>query len=153
MRHIEDPVEARRRIARFLERAERRDAYGELLARGEMSRRLADPEARENLRRDLRRQARADKLKIITREYDDRVIALLNRPLTEEREAEAFQTLSEAYEALDIAQRLGHTPKVASREHDESVAYCTVCNALGHADGGGDDLVLAGPLYCEPCPT
>ena len=53
---IEDPVEARRRIDRFLERAARRDAYGELLARGQVSRHLDDPTARENLRSELRRQ-------------------------------------------------------------------------------------------------
>jgi hypothetical protein len=73
---IEDPVEARRRIDRFLERAARRDVYGELLARGQVGRVLEDPEARKQLRSELRRQARADKLRIITREYDDVVIAL-----------------------------------------------------------------------------
>jgi len=50
VRVIEDPVEARQRIERFLERAGRRDAYGELLARGQVSRKLGDPEARSQLR-------------------------------------------------------------------------------------------------------
>jgi hypothetical protein len=47
---IEDPVEARRRIDGFLERAARRDVYGELLARGQVGRVLEDPEARKQLR-------------------------------------------------------------------------------------------------------
>lgn len=50
-----------------------------------------------------------------------------------------------------MARRLGQQSRVASREHEESVAYCTVCNAIGHADGTGADLVLAGALYTDPC--
>lgn len=149
---IEDPVEARRRIDRFLERAARRDVYGELLARGQVGRVLDDPAARKQLRSELRRQARADKLKIITREYDDDVvIALLNRPMTGEVGDEARHAIRGAYEAADVARRLGHNARVGSREHDEAVAYCLECGALGYADGSGDELVLAGALYCDRC--
>jgi hypothetical protein len=148
---IEDPVEARRRIDRFLERAAPRDVYGELLARGQVGRVLEDPEARKQLRSDLRRQARADKLRIITREYDDVVIALLKRPITPELKDEARNAIRGAYEAADVARRLGHQARVGSREHDEAVAYCLECGALGYADGSGEDLVLAGALYCDQC--
>jgi hypothetical protein len=120
---IDDPVEARRLIDRFLARAARRDAYGELLARGQVSRRLEDPDARENLRRDLRRQARADKLKIITREHGEVVLALLDRSLGDDRKE--LGAIRDAYETVAVAERLGHQPRVATREHEDSLAYCT----------------------------
>ena len=148
---IEDPIEARRRIERFLERARRRDAYGELLASGQVSRLLDDPDARKNLRSDLRRQARADKLKIITREYGEVVVAMLDRPTTPERDEEALNAIRSAYQAADVAELLGHLPRVAAREHSEAVALCTTCRALGHANGTGDELELAGALYTDRC--
>lgn len=152
MQFIEDPVAARRRIQRFLDRAARRDPYGELLASGQMSRRIGDSEKRDALRRELRRQARADKLKIITREYGDVVIALLNRPIAAEQEAEMLDGIRAAYDLADVAKRLGHHPRVASREHTEGLAYCTTCGELGHFEGSTSDLVVAGPLYTDPCP-
>lgn len=118
-----------------------------------VTRKLDDRDAREKLRSDLRRQARADKLRIITREYDDLVIAMLNRTITGDFEIEARNAIRDAHAVADVAKRLGHQPRVASREHVESVAFCTVCNALGHADGTADDVVLAGPLYSDPCIT
>ena len=80
-----------------MKRAARRDVYGELLARGQVGRVLEDPEARKQLRSELRRQARADKLRIITREYDDVVIALLKRPMTPELKDEARNAIRGAY--------------------------------------------------------
>ena len=152
MQFIDDTVAARRRIERFLDRAARRDPYGELLASGQMSRRVGDAEQRDALRRELRRQARADKLKIITREYGDVVIALLNRPIAAEQTTEMLDSIRAAHEVADVAKRLGHHPRVASREHTEGVAYCTACGELGHFEGSTADVVVAGPLYTDPCP-
>jgi len=79
------------------------------------------------------------------------VIALLDRPLTVEGDAEAFDAMRDAYAAADLARSLGHQPRVASREHEESVAYCAICSAMGNADGVGEHLVVAGSLYTDPC--
>lgn len=79
------------------------------------------------------------------------MIALLKRPITPELGDEARNAIRGAYEAAGVAGRLGHQARVGSREHDEAVAYCLECGALGYADGSGEDLVLAGALYCDRC--
>ena len=66
----------------------------------------------------------------MTREYDDVVIALLKRPMTPELKDEARNAIRGAYATADVARRLGHQPRVGSREHDEAVAYCLECGAL-----------------------
>jgi len=148
---IEDPVEARRRIEEFLNRAARRDAYGELLATGQVSRKLSDRDAREALRSDLRRQARADKLKIITRAYDELVIALLDRPISNEMEARVLRSAHDALEAAAHAKALGHQPRVIAREHTEYLAHCIACDAVGHVDASSNEMALSGALYCDRC--
>jgi len=148
---LEDPVEARRRIQHFQERAGRRDAYGELLARGRVSRRVSSPEQRDTLRRALRTQARADKLKIITRAYGDVVVAMLNQPVTPDRETEMFEAMRETHAAADVANRLGHQPRVLAREHREFVALCMSCNAQGHVRASGGELEVAGALCTDAC--
>lgn len=148
---VEDPVEARRRIQHFQERAGRRDAYGELLARGQVSRGVNSAEERDALRRALRAQARADKLKIITRAYGDVVVALLNRPVTRDREAEMFEAMRETHAAADVANRLGHQHRVLAREHREFLALCMSCNAQGHVRASTGELEIAGALYTDAC--
>jgi len=63
---LQDPVEILQRIEQLLERVKRRDSYGELLARASVVVALSDIQDPDKWRADLRRQARADRIKIRT---------------------------------------------------------------------------------------
>ena len=63
---MHDPVDIRRRIDRLVARVDRRDDYGQLLASGQVIQRFEDVEDVEAWRAEIRRQARADKIKVRT---------------------------------------------------------------------------------------
>src|SRR3954451_12477119 len=64
--HLHDPVDIRRRIDGLVARVDRRDDYGQLLARGQVIHAVEDVRDVEGWRAEIRRQARADKIKVRT---------------------------------------------------------------------------------------
>jgi hypothetical protein len=78
-RVMHDPVDIRRRIDRLVSRVDRRDDYGQLLARGRVIYRLQDVDDIEAWRAEIKRQARADKVKVRTGFNGGIVWALLAR--------------------------------------------------------------------------
>jgi hypothetical protein len=63
---MHDPVDIRRRIDRVFARVHRRDDYGQLLARGAVVHAVDEVDHVETWRAAIRRQARADRIKIRT---------------------------------------------------------------------------------------
>ena len=63
---MHDPVDIRRRIDRLLARVDRRDDYGQLLASGQVIHEVEDVDDIEAWRAEIRRQARADEIKVRT---------------------------------------------------------------------------------------
>ena len=146
---MQDPVEIRRRIERLIERVDRRDDYGQLLARGDVIRRLdevGDPEA---WRAELRRQARADRLGIRTGFGNGVVWALLANGGTPARadESRLYGKLLEAIVPPVVEHR--HEPSVLLRDGTEVILRCDRCPALGYGDAA--DALLGGDLLEENC--
>ena len=77
---MHDSVDIRRRIDRLVARVDRRDDYGQLLACGHVVLRLEDVEDIEAWRAEIRRNARADKIKVRTGFNHGIVGALRGRP-------------------------------------------------------------------------
>ena len=73
---MHDPVDIRRRIHRLGARVDRRDDYGKLLTYGQAIHRLEDVDDIEAWRAEIKRQARADKIKVRTGFNDGIVWAL-----------------------------------------------------------------------------
>src|SRR4051812_44478801 len=63
---MHDPVDIRRRIDRVVARVHRRDDYGVLLARGAAVRALDEVDDVEAWRAEIRRHARADRIRVRT---------------------------------------------------------------------------------------
>jgi hypothetical protein len=76
---MHDPVDLRRRIDRLVARVDRRDDYGQLLARGQVIHAVGDVRDVEAWRAEIRRQARGDKIKVRTGSNEAIVWALLVR--------------------------------------------------------------------------
>jgi hypothetical protein len=73
---MHDPVDIRRRIERLIARVDRRDDYGQLLASGQVVHGLDEVVDVDAWRAEIRRQARADKIKGRTGSNDGLVWAL-----------------------------------------------------------------------------
>jgi len=73
---MHDPVDIRRRIDRLVARVDRRDDYGQPLAHGQAIHRLEEVDDIEAWRAEIKRQARADKIKVRTGFIDGIVWAL-----------------------------------------------------------------------------
>ena len=76
---MHDPVDIRRRIERLIARVDRRDDYGQLLARGQAIHDVGEVDDVEAWRAEIRREARADKIKVQTGFNEAIVWALLVR--------------------------------------------------------------------------
>lgn len=63
---MHDPVGIRRRIDRVVARVDRRDDYGQLLASGAVVYAVDEVDDVEAWRAEIRRQARADRIKVRT---------------------------------------------------------------------------------------
>ncbi len=105
--------------------------YAELLHRS----RVASPEGvdPEAWREEIRRQARQDKIRVITRRDGARALAMLNPSLSDEH-ANEFMAVALArgqmLEGLaDTARRLGHEPTGWLRSDDEYASACSRCQA------------------------
>ncbi len=114
--------------------------YAELLHRGQVSSPAgADPEA---WRAQIRRQARQDKIRVITRRDGDRAFALLNRSLAEERKDELMRDAlvrgQQLQQLAESARELGHEPVGWLRSDDEYISACSRCGARMYARLGAE---------------
>jgi hypothetical protein len=149
---MEDPVDISQRIDRLVKRVERRDDYGTLLARGEVikhAERVEDPEA---WRADIKRQARADRIKVRTGKTGSRVWAALQGPVPQPQMAEAERLFHLGEELKLRAEHLGHSPKVKLSDGEEALFGCEQCDAEGYAHADSEPLV-GGTLFEDDCPN
>ena len=107
---MHDPVDIRRRIERLIERVNRRDDYGQLLASGQVVHSADEVMDVDAWRAEIRRQARADKIKVRTGFNDGLVWALRRRPdrATSVRDIQRYRDL--LAHAVPLAVDLGHEP-------------------------------------------
>lgn len=148
---MEDPVKMNRRVERLLKRVARRDDYGQLLASGQAIRRLENVDDPEAWRAVIRRQARADRIKVRTGMNGHIVWALLSEGWTEAREAESDRYTEVLREAVPHAVKHRHEPMLAVRDGEEALLRCERCEALGYGDAGAGPLI-GGPLFEDECP-
>lgn len=146
---MEDPVEINRRIERFVERVRRRDDYGELLFSGEVIRSRDDVEDPGEWRAEIRKKARADRIKIRTGETGEKVWALINRLPSSARLLEGRHFFILAERALEEARFHGHEARVALRDGEEALIMCDSCSALGYLDAA--ESMAGGSILEQDC--
>jgi hypothetical protein len=145
-----DPVEIRRRMRRLLERVDRRDAYGKLLAEGHVvanENGLEDPDA---WRAELRRQARADRIRLRTGRSQGIVWAVVHERRSAERDTEQDRYGNAMQVVVPQAVAHRHEPTVLVRDADEVLLGCERCKALGYTEAG-EQLVSGGELFEQDC--
>jgi hypothetical protein len=148
---MEDPVEVRRRIEQLVTRVQRRDAYGHLLAAGQVIAKAADVEDPQEWRASIRRHARADRIKVTTGANHSIVWALLADEFTPSREEEWRQYLEVLRIGVPRAIAERHEPVALLRDGHEALFGCQRCSAVGFADGSAGPL-LGGTLFDAVCP-
>ena len=148
---MHDPVDIRRRIHRLFARVERRDDYGQLLASGHVIHEVDDVDDGEAWRAEIRRQARADKIKLRTGFNDGFVWATLVRVPRPDAVVgtRRYRDLLARTVPLAVARR--HEPVFAVRDGDELFCACRRCSALGYGDATDD--VVGGALFEDECPN
>jgi hypothetical protein len=148
---MHDPVDIRRRIDRLVARVDRRDDYGQLLARDQVIHDLDDVEDIDAWRAEIRRQARADKIKVRTGFNDGIVWALRVRP----DQVGALEDVQRYRDLLGrmvpVAVGLRHEPSIALWDGDEVVCVCGRCSAVGYGDVV--ECVVGGALFEDECPN
>jgi hypothetical protein len=150
-RAMHDPVDIRRRVDRLVARVDRRDDYGQLLASGQVMQRFEDVEDVEVWRAEIRRQARADKIKVRTGIDDGVVWALHVRSRPPDALPAGIRYRDLLKRTTRLAVELRHEPTFGVRDGEELVCYCARCSALGYGDAATD--VVGGPLLEEECPN
>lgn len=145
-----DPVEVDRRARRLVERVNRRDDYGRLLARGDVIRKREDIGDPDEWRAQIKRQARADRIKVRTGAKDRFVYAVLAEGATAERLDEGHRYVRMLERIAPLAVKHRHEPKVVVRDGDEALFGCQRCPAIGYTDAA--DEVFGGPLLEDDCP-
>lgn len=115
------PVDIRRRIDHLVARVDRRDDYGQLLAHGQVVHRLEDVEDIEAWRAEIRRNARADKIKIRSGFNHGIVWVLRVRPDQPEWQAEVPRYRDLLLRTVPLAVELRHEPTLAVRNGDELI--------------------------------
>ena len=148
---MHDPVDIRRRIDRLVARVDRRDDYGQLLATGQVIHPLEDVDDVQAWRAEIRRQARADKIKVRTGLNDGIVWALRVRSRHPDESAAGMRYRDLLRQAAELAVQLRHEPILALRDADELVCTCARCSALGYGDAAAD--VVGGALLEDECPN
>jgi hypothetical protein len=126
---MHDPVDIRRRIDRLVARVDRRDDYGRLLARGAAIRPLDEVNDVEAWRAEMRRQARADRIKIRTGFNEGIGGGMLARVPRPDELAAARRYRDLLAHAVPLAANLRHEPILAVGDGDEMVCGCGRCNA------------------------
>jgi hypothetical protein len=148
---VHDPVDIRRRIDRLARRVDRRSDYGRLLARGDVFHRVEDLDDIEAWRSEIKRQARADRIKVRTGANEHIVCAYVAGGLAAERENEAHRYTDLMRRAVPLAVEHRHEPSVLLRDGEEVICKCGRCSALGYADATDD--VIGGELFDDECPN
>jgi hypothetical protein len=148
---MHDPVDIRRRIDRLIARVDRRDDYGQLLARGQVIHDVEDVRDVEAWRAEIRRQARADKIKVRTGFNEAIVWALLVRAGCPDALAAGRRYREMLARTVPLAVELRHEPILGVRDGDELVCACERCSALGYGDAAED--VVGGSLFEDECPN
>jgi len=147
---MEDPVEIQRRIERLVKRVRRRDAYGQLLATGQAILPVDEVEDPDAWRAEIKRQARADRIKVRTGITGETLWALTAGPLTDAQRDEDTRYFHLYHRLGSEAGARGHAFKVEVRDGEEAVFSCERCGALGYADAAAGPLV-GGRLFESDC--
>jgi hypothetical protein len=100
---VDDPVEINRRIERLAKRVGRRDDYGTLLASGQVIYSVEEVDDPDAWRAGIKRQARADRIKVRTGVTGATLWALLAGPLPE---AQRARTCAISISFIDSSHRL-----------------------------------------------
>jgi hypothetical protein len=148
---MHDPVDTRRRIERLIARVDRRDDYGQLLARDQVIHIVEDVRDVEAWRAEIRRQARADKIKVRTGFNEAIVWALLVRARSPDALVVGRRDRELLARMVPLAVELRHEPILAVRDGDELVCACERCSALGYGDAA--EAVVGGGLFEDECPN
>jgi hypothetical protein len=128
--------------------------YAELLRRG----RVSSPEGvdPEQWRSEIRANARADKIRVITIRDGDRALATRHPKIPDERE---LDELGREFTRVEIlrgvagrARTLGHDITRWLRHDDESIAACGRCTARIYVRCDEDPPVVDGEALEEVCP-
>ncbi len=149
-------AEHERRFRRIASESLERPAgdYAELLRRGHVnSPDGADP---DEWREEIRRQARQDKIRVITSRDGDCAFAMLNRKIPDDQ---AMQVMRKALDRTtllgELAERsaqLGHELSRWLGHHDESIAFCEHCGARIYTRHGTPHS-QDGEALTDPCPS
>jgi hypothetical protein len=147
---VEDPVEIDRRIEQLIQRVNRRDDYGRLLAAGKVARPIEQVDDADAWRAEIRRNARADRIRVRTGSTGRKLWAVLARPVAEAELADEERYFHLIEDLKSRARRHGHVPKVGARDQMEVLLRCERCEAMGYADAASGPLI-GGPLFEEAC--
>jgi hypothetical protein len=148
---MHDPVDIRRRVDRVFARVDRRDDYGQLLARGAVIHVLEEVDDVEAWRAAIRREARADRVKIRTGLNAGVVWAMLARTPRLDEPAGARRYRELLAQAVPLAVALRHEPILAVGDGDQVVCGCGRCSALGYGSVAED--IVGGALFEDECPN
>jgi hypothetical protein len=121
---VNDRVDIRRRIERLVARVDHRDDYGQLLARGHVIHRVEDIDDIEAWRSEIKRQARADKIKVRTGLNESIAWAELVRQEAPGWDGEVRRYGELLSRVIPPAVKLRHEPSVALRDGDEVICAC-----------------------------
>jgi hypothetical protein len=148
---MHDPVDIRRRIARLVARVTRRHDYGRLLASGQVVHIHDEVMDVDAWRADIRRQARADKIKVRTGFNDGARLgaAPAPDPSTHVRDIQRYRDL--LAQTVPLAVDLGHEPTLTLWDGDDVLCACARRSARGYGDVVGD--VVGGALFEDECPN
>jgi hypothetical protein len=146
---MHDPVDIRRRIDHLVARVDRRDDYGQLLADGQVIHEVEDVHDVVAWRAEIRRQARADKIKVRTGFNDGIVWALRVRPDQAGALADVRRYRDLLGRTVPLAVGLRHEASIALWDGDEVVCVCGRCSAVGYGHVAED--VIGGELFEDEC--
>lgn len=127
--------------------------YAELLRHGQVtSPEGVDP---EEWRAEIRAEARADKIRVVTIRSGDRAIAARQRRVPKDQELAELTVALEQAEVLRglgrRAEQLGHEVRRWLRHDDEGIAVCTRCPARIYVRFDGTTPVVDGEAIDDPC--
>ena len=128
--------------------------YAELLRRGHVS--APDGVDPDEWREEIRRNARQDRIRVITSRVGDGAVAMLNRKISDDRAMDAMRAALDRTTALgELEERsaeLGHELSRWLGHHDESIAFCDCCGARIYARHGALNI-QDGEALTERCPS
>jgi hypothetical protein len=129
----------------------RRDDYGQLLARGQLTHLVEYVDDVEAWRAEIKRNARADRIKVRTGVEDGLVWALRMSSGNAELLAAASRYRDLLSRAAPLAVELWHKPHVALRDGEEVLCACGRCSALGYAHAA--EGMIGGALFEDERPN